>query len=732
MSFYCYIADFPFTGPREEVLVLYPHSNGSHAGTLVDAIEDLGASRLTPSRIIFVCPRESVDAIRAQYVALPATSLDRLRATPYRAILPYDDRGRLASSPIMLAVPAGETWNLTDDTLAELTKLGFRDLVSQSKTLVPAPLGHVFRKPSDNLSLTFIRAGHMLKSPAALALIHHAMLRVVPSTVARLYIDSFTILPVAMYFQAECAKLDRASGREPRMSVINFHSYDIDSKFLFPADGDYHVLISASASGDLARKLSDDYGAEREKITHLLAFSADERLARESVYFEYLPEDRPVPRDHQLKEISIAGEEFMAAHAEPSVVRLGKPHLSPREGLVFVDPFYQEALRLRLAAAYDQAFAPFELQAEAATGGKELEEWLALEITTAIPASVRAILAVDEHQSTLLARKIRDLLQAKVREPITLSTTDASDLEACRRDKGTVLVVCSEESSGDRLLQASTLLRSAPECHRHYVIAHLFFESIAQFKKLKSNLVTTGSGHRDYGWSLFIGVPVGTIRQHVSWQTERRFLTAGAVAGSGIDNDLQTALSARAGALEGTRLGHAGVFLPAIDGTPLQLRATSVLFPDRYATGDISQVTVYLMISSLLQRARDKEDADGRPLKGDLFFDRNPFVDSVLDPGTFARFNDGVVQAAVLRACWPDELNYSRSHSLSHHMATILRSVIAGRSTQAGEACLEFLYALAIDKIRLEKKDRERIEELIGAEPMLAAFWRLFRTDSAL
>jgi hypothetical protein len=138
------------------------------------------------------------------------------------------------------------------------------------------------------------------------------------------------------------------------------------------------------------------------------------------------------------------------------------------------------------------------------------------------------------------------------------------------------------------------------------------------------------------------------------------------------------------------------------------------------------------MVAAGLQRARDKTGGDGKPLEDALCFQDNPIVDSVLDPDMFARYNDGVLQAALLRACEASELNYSRDLGLSRSMASIIEGVILGRHADSGEAVLEFVLAVWLGKVRLEESVRSQLEESIVSVPDLRCIWGLMNRERLL
>jgi len=100
----------------------------------------------------------------------------------------------------------------------------------------------------------------------------------------------------------------------------------------------------------------------------------------------------------------------------------------------------------------------------------------------------------------------------------------------------------------------------------------------------------------------------------------------------------------------------------------------------------------------------------------------------VLSPRCFDRFNDGVIQASILRAAHPAELDYSIDEKLSRDMWHVLDTIFSANSTQAGEAALEFLLALAMKRLKLETKDLETLKKKYGAampHPIARALWAM-------
>jgi hypothetical protein len=103
-------------------------------------------------------------------------------------------------------------------------------------------------------------------------------------------------------------------------------------------------------------------------------------------------------------------------------------------------------------------------------------------------------------------------------------------------------------------------------------------------------------------------------------------------------------------------------------------------------------------MSAALQNAREHGEAGSR-----LSSSMHETV--VLDAENFLRFNDGVLQASLLRAADAHELDYSGSPELSEMLREFLEKVFLNASRPYGDASLEFGLALATQRLRLTTAD---------------------------
>jgi hypothetical protein len=728
MSFYAYRIVMKIEDQSHDVAVLYKYSNGHYDRQLDETIDELTKRRLPPDRILIVCPKGLEENISQDYSGMNPATKERLRTVTNVALAAFNHVGAVEPTAILQLHAPSAKWELTDGDIETIIAAGMRDIVETTGTRMTAPPGYVFRKPSENASQVFIRAGNMIKNPSALAVVFHAMVRTIPIGAKRLYIDSFTILSIALTYQRCMADLAKACGVDFEVPTItNFHSYSMDPNLTFEVTEDYTILISASSSGGLAKKLINERRARADRVFHLLVFSNNPDLRKFAVFYQEESKSEGTPDGSFQKVISIPGEEFLASHGDTRTVDIKTKHFVPAERSIYKDAFYQDALglHLRVSGYYGGAFRPFGFEQTEAIGSDAFKIWLDHQAHIDLPASTTIAVAADEGRSRVLAEHLVSLISGTKKDPvpvITLSQLLADESHDKISETGSILVVCSDESDGESLLAISQALRDKPHLHRHYVIGHLFPSSSKQFRRLMSNLRVNGKGNQ-YGWSAYCVTPIGESSVHQSWLLERGFDYSTAEF-TGCPKPLIVALQQRGERLNGSLLTGDQLFLPKVSGEPLRLRDESVLFDGDY--GQISHVTVYIQIAAALQRARDRELHDDKILSDELCFESNPFIDTVIDPDTFSRFNDGVIQAAVLRAASSSELNYSRDLKLSKHMLDIFSAVVRSRHRDRGEAVLEFMLAAFLKKLRFHKEHFPMAVELVTAEPDLNAVWQSF------
>ena len=716
----------------EQLLVIYPNDHNNFEEELFFIINEVTNTRLPPSRILIICRFGLRYKLENAYQTIISHVEDRLRNTTNVCIAPYGDDGFLNKETLVHLRSTGETWEISDDLLRDAGKCGMQYLVENTNTILEAPPGYKFTKPSSDEETFFIRAGNMLSRQDAIAVTNHLLLRRLSHNVKTIYIDSFTILSFAMGLQGLLGLLTyNGESSRPTPSITNFRSYAKEERLLFPDEEDYIIIISASTSGNLAKDLVNTHGANKQKIVHLLGasqFNVDEDFRNSCLYFHVLKE-REIPTKLTTDTIDIVSDEFAVSHGRPRPVNIGKVHIDLRQARLYADTFYQTNLRITKAGT-NKGYGPysvFEIMSDTDLGSAALSEWLHETLIHELPASADFVISMPDPRSRLLTEKVVALL-CSVRSTDSITTVSVNDLDSndIPNQEGTAaIIVASEDPNLEGLTKASTSLRKCPRVHRHYVVLHAFPETEQRYDRMVRDLTTTSRNVR-YGWSQFITTAVGRTALHESVLTDygmnlrpEDFEQHVAELGA----DLYSALQNRSISIsQDTRLPR-NIFFPRWDGSSLVLRPDSIFFEGEY--GSVSQENAYLAVAAALQRARERRRLVPRS-RPEECFDENPFVRSVISPVMFSRYSDGILQAALLRALAPKELDYSGDDELSCQFAEIVKSVIIQYRSVTGEAAVEFIAALASKKISLRAEEKSAIEETIQAFDTLRALWTIF------
>lgn len=136
-----------------------------------------------------------------------------------------------------------------------------------------------------------------------------------------------------------------------------------------------------------------------------------------------------------------------------------------------------------------------------------------------------------------------------------------------------------------------------------------------------------------------------------------------------------------------TKGGTEEIFYNDLQGNPLKIRKNSAFFNDNNYFDNISQSDVYFTIACVLNAMRNSEEG----------LRQSNFVKNLLDPFVFNRFNDGIIQAAILRSAKFEELNYSYSRQNSENMLMLLKTFIKHHSEYQGEGYWSFYMQLLLE-----------------------------------
>ena len=710
-------------------VVFAAHGDGDErlaASGLADLVEGYNR-RIPPTRLLFVCPCGVEHVLERAFNDRRPELEARLASASHVVIAPYDHRGQLVAGRVVGLKCVGSPWAVDDVLIETLAQEAVSAVFDETKTILHAPHGYAFRKLSNREEDIFVRAGNMLREPRCLALFGYLLLRRMPPECSLVYIDSFTILSFALGVQSLMDFFRRSDSDLPAVGIENFHSYEITPQFRIPNEANYFVLISASTSGGLARKLVAEKHADPDRIVHLLGVGPTDCDFRGScVYFrERSPQPQVSGTAGQRRAlIEIGTEEFLVAQGPPNPVAITRQHVNRHGSEELHRSFYRGALKFH-EPGVGSSYSTFSMSADPIHAEHSpLRGWVRSSLVHELPASVRVIVHVEDPMSSCLAAWVADALPGSV--PVK-RTSEVGAIDRSCVSGGAVVVVAYGDPGLEGLREVNIELRRVEPVHRHYVVGYAFPPSRDEHRRLKVDLRMGPTGPQ-YGWSEYLALPVGAAALHESLIPAYEGLSQKGIESSRQDlgEPLVVELIARNAR---PSVPEDGLFLPRTDGRPLVLRHGSMFFAEELEA-KVSQIAVYAMVSAAVQAAREPFDRRGRERGSPVArFDDNPFVRSVLDPSMFARFNDGILQASLLRATQQSELDYSASDDLSRQFVSVCQPVLSSHRNDVGDAALEFVYAIVTGKVSLRAPDAERLRQVIGSSPLLGAFQALLEQE---
>jgi hypothetical protein len=646
--------------------------------------------------------------------------------------------------------------------LGTLFKDAIHDFLQQQieygDIVIPAPPGIYFDKLSSRFSSHFIRAEALLQSTTFIELLALALLEPFNEWRANLlskqsdtidiYLDSMSIWPVA----EKIAQLHRVGNAvESFYRIESFKSYDGLDKW-FPVPRPAFVLISATTSGGLADKVSKKLGRSNAEIWTLLTLKSKSQHAEAGTRVKCLYE---IPRklkgkpslsglreDFQtdmssippgVETISIVGERFLSQPAKPKRVRLIHRALTDttkttlellaRKNVVkAARGRYDGQTRWSISFDFDILMKAV-IEPDEVGQDSLLRNWIR---NYSSPSPVAVIYPSAQGPSatsvTAASKKLADatkniLLEFNPAAKVAVITSD--DLSKKELDIGfslsnsSIIVVAPVVGNGFIFKQISALLRhKQPKGPRLFLALAVLPESDTHLTQLKQD-ISANYDDRKYEFKYNFAVPIGRLDDAVQWkreisvlhELEEQLSNAAVVADSLIS---RTALLDKFEVLD-----DKAVFLPAPDLQPLYLSTGFFLWPGSVnIEGGHHAGAVLLSIAALLQAARTSNSKnDDTSLRSGLF------QHSLICPEMFTRFNDAVIQAAILRAAYPAELNYSVSPEISYDMERLLLKWIQYYDQPAGAAVGEFLLAIAVGKLKLRPDGLEKVVEAAGTLP---------------
>ena len=620
----------------------------------------------------------------------------------------------------------------------KILDVGLVDIISRNDLVMESSPSYHFVKPSGKHTNRFIKASNVMQKSAEISFFAINLLKHVKGSIDRVYTDTAGIFPLAY----ELVSISRRFGKETCEFIDSFGSYKGVDSYTFTGSADTLVLISASTSDDLSRKLKTKVGLAQAKIVAVFSSSADTSYPVlvdfkrfYSVYKNAIFSPISSTAEHECDlciyersiPLSLSNSQFVfeAPKAE-RYLPLAKDSDQSIRGLIsnYKNTQAFKCLYDGLDGTTDPAPEYFVDVSALAVSNSKYQEKIKNFVLRSFPLSADLIVHANDQGAADLAEKIKMEVGAlnKTVGVISIGELDPSSV------RSGVVVVAGSIQTGKSLLDISRKLRLIDGLPITYVVGFAKYNDPISYGKLKRDLAFN-NGSSNLGSHQFFAVeeimlPLTETRVN-SWVREQETLkkilglSRNTEASTAAINDRESFLRT----ITSKDKQGAGVelFLQSPIGKAMILGKTFAFWNEADSQSEFDhQATVYFTISNILQGLRySKPGRDLAPLK-------DGYILKQLDPLLFDRFNEGVIQASVLRAAKPKELDYSADDNSSNVVGSLIERMIMYPDISTSEALPEFLMALCSGKLQVKKDHIKNFPTLTLDPNKYPLTWALF------
>lgn len=345
---------------------------------------------------------------------------------------------------------------------------------------------------------------------------------------------------------------------------------------------------------------------------------------------------------------------------------------------------------------------------------KKLDDY----INQYVPSNTKYLITLNDDASDKLADYIIEKIKANYKQNSLPKKITQDELAKIKSTiEGTAFIVGSCIANGKNLLFVSRALRKFDNLRIVYFIGISRTKNKEYLNFLKSNLKQGGYGAESSSFVEVESIFCNNDARNTSWLSEIEFLKKfieyvkdehPSCKGSNFLIERKKSLEASTGDSERGLANK--LFYPRLfkgnKQEELNIRKNFAFFNFDDYVDNVSQADIYFTISNILNSLRN---SNGNSDKADRTLKQSIYIRSLLDPANFSRFNDGIIQASILRAAYSEELSYSIDVEVSQEMTNTLETIIKYCDDEQGEALIEFLYAIANKKMTLMKVHLQKI-----------------------
>lgn len=687
-----------------DVLMLFSATEALDPEAVATTIEDEIEQNLVPDELLIIVREPAFETTRDALStnSLNVATLARLRDRATITLVGYNHCGK-ESSRTQIAGPARSR----QVRLEDIRRRAVTRIFNTNHGFVESTPVYHFENPSERHTERFIRLSNILVRGAEIAFIAFCVLPFVPASTTVAYLDTPSLYAIVAAINEQRASFEDVE----TILADNFSSYAGIDNYPFTQLANAIVLISASSSGGLAQELVETRKFTPDSITHLLFLGTDKSgsnivcdLHQDSLTNPDGIAELPAVEDRKTcrlcasgsRPIKLQGDQFEFAGPQQDPLLIAKSH-APAGLAPMMDRLAGGGIfGVGLGKTSGKHPRLYHVAASAMLGHPAFEGRLDFVLRRSLPASLGHVIAIDG-DSVAFAETIA---RHAVSEPAVVRR---DNLDAIERDtQSAIIIAASVIESGRAMLDISRDLRSiAPRAPLLYIVGLSKSSGEPRREVLERTLTQTVNPYP----YVFIEVermilPLSTELH--AWAAELRLLIDPDVAAL-VPKQLKSVVDARIARLRRTSEALTDdLFVPNAPDRAPTLQPGFVFWPDGAPERAHSQADVFFTVASVLQQLRANAHRGGRAA-----IKSNWFQQTILAPENFGRFNDDIIQASILRAAYPYEMNFADSPTDSREMGRLIRRIVQASDQKRGAAAAEFLIALATHRLRLRLDDVE-------------------------
>ncbi|WP_227485286.1 MULTISPECIES: hypothetical protein [unclassified Acidithiobacillus] len=431
-----------------------------------------------------------------------------------------------------------------DPTLERsILQSGMVELFKKHRGLITSSYGYHFTKPSGDHCDKFIRASNLLVSSIEVSFLAISLLPYLKNNLRRIYVDTSSIA----YLVSVSLGLYGAFDDNIIPHIESFESYTVlKQKYDFVEDQSSLVIISATTSGSLAKRLLETTSFSKNQIVTL--FYTKIPKEQQAIFnlssaipggiLSHRANDCPFC-NRKSKVIRIAGEQFLPENPKHDLLIIKKIDFG-RKRQMFFRQFAAESVLLwnKPVSSKEESREHFFIDVNAALSlnaepfsfdmDKNIRRYVSRDLST--------VIVLEDSGSQLFSERFRSYIGEDADTMRWFVPSDLDDNELV--ESASVIVIAGAITSGRSLLAISRKLRCIPpRATIIYFVAFSKLQNDESFKQLEKDLCQ--GGHQ---LIILNHCPLPRIKEYTKTAFDWEYEALKRLSGSDPFGDIETVL----------------------------------------------------------------------------------------------------------------------------------------------------------------------------------------------